>query len=76
MPETKENIKKWTAAWQQAAAALKELKKQELRAPDYYEKHRRILDDMLQYACKNRTERLTSGLVEQQRWFMKLRGKA
>lgn len=75
MSDTTADIRKWIATWQQASSALNELKKRELRAADYYEKNRPILDEMLEYACDNRQERLTSGLVEQQRWFMKLRDK-
>ncbi len=75
MPDTTRDIKKWMATWRQAASALTQLKKKELQAVDYYEKNRRILDEMLQYACQHRQERLSSGLVEQQRWFMKLRDR-
>ncbi len=72
MSDKKQEIKKWVEAWQKAAISLKEIKKNELRSKDYYEKNRKILDEMLQYACDNSKPRLTSGLVEQQRFFMKL----
>lgn len=68
-----EQTKKWVNAWQKASEALKDMKKNELRAPDYYEKNRKILDDMLQYACENAKSRFSSGLVEQQRLFMKMK---
>ncbi len=63
---------RWIRTWQRAGAALKEIKRQELQSYDYA-KNLPILDDMLQWAYKHRTTRLTSGLVEQQRWFMKMR---
>jgi hypothetical protein len=73
MPENIQKIKKWISAWQKAAVSLKELKKKELRAPDYYEKNQKMLDEMLQYACENAKPRLHSGLAEQQRLFRKLK---
>ena len=51
---------------------MREVKRRELRDYDY-EKNRPLLDEMLNWAVEHRTERLTSGLVEQQRWFMKIR---
>ena len=50
-------------------------KQHELRGYEY-DKNQAILDEMLQWACDHRRTRLTSGLVEQQRMFMKLRDKA
>ena len=41
----------------------------------HYEKNRKMLDQMLQYACENSTPRSSSGLVEQQRLFMKMKDK-
>jgi len=68
-----QEMKKWVSAWQKAALSLKGIKKNELRAPDYYEKNRKMLDEMLQYACDNVKVRSFSGLVEQQRFFMKFK---
>ncbi len=75
MSDSEKDIKKWIKAWHNASLSLKELKKNELRADDYYEKNRKMLDEMLQYACENSTPRSSSGLVEQQRLFMKLKDK-
>ena len=75
MSDFKEDIRKWMGYWKQASAALQEQKKSELRAPDYYEKNQQLLDEMLQYACDHSRSRPVSGLVEQQRWFMKLRDR-
>lgn len=68
-----EETKKWVDTWQKAAVALNGVKKKELCDPDYYEKNRKTLDGMLQYACENAKIRLSSGLVEQQRLFMKMK---
>lgn len=65
-------IKKWVQTWQRAGVALDEVKKQELRDPEYYEKNRELLNSMLQYACDHSTVRLDSGLVEMQKIFMKI----
>lgn len=67
----KERVKHWVHTWQKAGEALEEIKRQELRNYDY-NKNLPLIDDMLQWACEHRAPRLTSGLVEQQRWFMKL----
>jgi len=72
----RKTIKKWIDIWQETGKALQEIKIQELRSDDYYEKNKQLLNEMLQYAYEHRTVRLTSGLVEQQRYFMKLREKS
>jgi hypothetical protein len=71
----KKTIKKWIDVWKEAGSALQEIKIKELRSDDYYQKNKQFLNGMLQYAFEHRTVRLTSGLVEQQRIFMKLREK-
>lgn len=63
---------RWVRTWQQAGPALQQVKRQELQSYDYA-KNLAIIDDMLQWAYEHRTPRLTSGLVEQQYWFMKMR---
>jgi len=75
MADSEKDIRKWIKAWRNASLSLRELKKNELRAGDYYEKNRKMLDEMLQYACENSTPRPSSGLVEQQRLFMKMKDK-
>jgi len=69
----KKTIKKWIEVWKEAGTALQEIKINELRSDDYYQKNKQFLNEMLQYAFEHRTVRLTSGLVEQQKFFMKLR---
>jgi hypothetical protein len=74
MESDREAIKKWVETWKTAASALDKIRRDELTAFDY-EKNFEIIDSMLQYACDHAETRLTSGLVEQQRLFMKLREK-
>lgn len=64
------SMKQWVQTWQQADQALRLVKQQELRVYDYAG-NLPGLDSMLQWAYVHRTERQSSGLVEQQRWFMK-----
>ena len=71
----RKEMEKWVDTWKRAGPALEAVKQRELRAYDY-DKNQAILDEMLQWACDHRRDRLTSGLVEQQRMFMKLRDKA
>jgi len=65
---------KWVKTWKRAGLALDEIKCRELRAYDY-DKNRKIVDEMLQWAHDHRKIRLTSGLVEQQRLFMKIKNR-
>jgi hypothetical protein len=69
-----EQIQHWVDNWQQAGKALKAIKRQELQQYDYA-KNLPLIDRMLQWAYEHRTERLTSGLVDQQQWFMRLRAQ-
>ena len=64
----------WVRTWQRAGPVLKQIKAQELKSFDY-DRHITMIDDMLQWAYNHQTPRLTSGLVEQQYWFMKMRDK-
>jgi len=64
-----ENMVKWVKIWKQATPALKQIRKTELAVFDY-SKNYQLIDEMLQYACEHGEDRTTSGLIEQQRWFM------
>lgn len=69
---TQENAQQWIESWKRASVALKDIKRLELRNYDYA-KNQAIVDGMLQWAFEHRKVRLDSGLVEQQRLFMKMR---
>jgi hypothetical protein len=71
-PTEKEDIRRWLQVRERAAIALEEIRRNELRNYDY-QKNLPILDGMLQWACDHSEPRLTSGLVEQQRLFTKIR---
>lgn len=69
----RKKIKKWIRTWKKAELALREVKLKKLRADDYYSQNQRLLNEMLQYAFEHRELRLSSGLIEQQKIFMKLK---
>jgi hypothetical protein len=68
------SLKLWVDTWKEAGKELKKIKQRELEFYDY-SKHQKIIDSMLRLACEHRKTRLTSGLEEQQKWFMKMRKK-
>jgi len=67
-----ENAQLWIENWKGASVALKAVKRRELRTYDHA-KNQSIVDGMLQWAFEHRELRLNSGLVEQQRLFMKMK---
>jgi hypothetical protein len=66
------HLKIWVETWKHAGDELDDIRRQELQAYDY-SKNQAIIDSMLQWTCEHSQVRLTSGLVEQQRLFMKMR---
>lgn len=66
----KQQMRAWVETWRKAGDALEEIRRQELQNYDY-NKNLPLVDEMLQWAYEHRAPRSTSGLVEQQRWFMK-----
>ena len=69
----RKEIEKWIETWEQAGFALDRVKLNELRASNYYSQNQVLLNEMLQYAFEHRELRLSSGLIEQQKIFMKLK---
>ena len=67
-----ENAQQWIESWKRASVALNTVKRHELRTYDLA-KNQAIVDGMLQWAFEHRKVRLNSGLVEQQRLFMKMK---
>lgn len=61
----------WVNTWKQAEIVLQAIKQRELQHYVYAE-HLALIDEMLQWAVDHAQPRLSSGLVEQQQWFMKL----
>lgn len=65
----------WMKAWRSAEKALERVRRAELRAIDG-RKAIALLTGPADYRTEPRKPRASSGLVEQQKWFMKARGDA
>jgi len=61
----------WIKTWERASISLERLRRNRLRSYEY-SKNLDIVDRMLQWACDNIKPRSTTGLIEQQRLFMKI----
>jgi hypothetical protein len=68
----RERLKQWVETWKRAGPELERIRREELRAFQY-EKNMALIDSLLQVGCDHRVPRATSGLVEQQRRFRRLR---
>ena len=62
--------KRWVQAWKEAGPELERLRRQELRRLDVA-RTIALLCGPADYTVPPRAAKPTSGLVEQQRWFMK-----
>jgi hypothetical protein len=69
-PEQIANAKRWVQAWKKAGPELERLRREELRRlpPEHSIE---LLCGPADYTVAPRAPKPTSGLVEQQRWFMK-----
>ncbi len=72
MADEDPNAKRWVEVWKQAGQRLEEVERQRLRS-FRYEDHVAEIDELLELAFRFAQPRPTSGLVEQQRLFAKLR---
>ena len=63
--------RRWVATWVEAAPELQKIRDADIRAADTHQALR-IFTGSATWAARNRPPAPTSGLVEQQRWFMKL----
>jgi len=73
MPDSDQDATRaWVETWAKAGPKLEEIRRREL-ALLKYEDHVDAIDAMLELACRHGSPRTTSGLVEQQRLFGKLR---
>jgi len=66
------DMKQWVDHWRNAGPILEQLEKQALHAPDYQDGLAKLIP-MLQWVCAHAVPGETSGLVEQQRLFTKMR---
>ncbi|MEW6367036.1 MAG: hypothetical protein AB1714_20595 [Acidobacteriota bacterium] len=62
--------KRWVETWKLAGADLERIRRKELRALDTYQAIARLCGPA-DYTRPPRAPKPSSGLVEQQRWFMK-----
>jgi len=62
--------RRWVQAWKQAAPEMEKLRREELRRLDP-QRAIAMLCGPADYRAPPREARSTSGLVEQQKWFMK-----
>lgn len=69
-PEQIEQGKRWVETWKAAGEALERVRREELRRLDVY-KAIALLCGPADYRVPPRAPKPTSGLVEQQYWFMK-----
>ena len=63
--------RRWVKTWQQAGPQLERVRREELRRLDP-QRAIALLCGEADYTVPPRAPRPTSGLVEQQRWFMKM----
>jgi hypothetical protein len=66
------NAKRWVETWKKAGPELERLRREELRRLEP-ERSIELLLGEVDYTVPPRAPKPTSGLVEQQRWFMKAR---
>ena len=69
-PEQIAQGKRWVRAWKEAGAVMEELRRKELRQLDAHQAIA-LLCGPADYRTPPRAPKPTSGLIEQQRWFMK-----
>lgn len=67
----REMLKKWVDAWREAGPMLEEVWRREVAELDT----RKVIQDLVCHDnfCADLPPRTTSGLVEQQHWFARLR---
>lgn len=66
------DTKHWVDNWNRVGPMLEKLESESLRSPDYGDGLKAFLPT-LEWVCNHAVPRKTSGLVEQQRLFAKLR---
>jgi hypothetical protein len=72
--QDREAMRQWVKTWQRAGEELAAIRRRELAAADTQEYIRQLFGSADLY--RDIPPRTTSGLVEQQAWFAKLRAKS
>jgi len=70
--DEREAMRRWVETWRQAGPELEAIRRKEIEKIDV-QKELAVLEDAFNYAIKNTKPEPTSGLVEMQRLFAKLR---
>ncbi len=70
--DEREQVHEYIQRWKKLGPLLEEIKWRELREFDY-DANWQIIDDLLEAGLQHAQERTTSGLLEQQRRFMRIR---
>jgi hypothetical protein len=73
-PEQVANARRWVETWKKAGPELERLRWEELRRLEP-ERSIELLCGSADYTVPPRAPKPTSGLVEQQRWFLKARSR-
>lgn len=73
-PEQIAHGKRWVQAWKIAGEDMEQLRREELRRMDVSQSIA-LLCGPADYRVAPRAPKPTSGLIEQQRWFMKAAGR-
>ena len=71
-PEDRELLRQWVETWKRAGNELDQIRRREIESVDTREAVRQLFGPAATI-LSNLPPRLTSGLVEQQAWFAKLR---
>jgi hypothetical protein len=72
--DEREQIRRWVKQWEAAAPRLEEIRRREIRELDT-QRVLAILEPAFNHAVRTLPPRPSSGMVEMQRWFAKLREK-
>lgn len=70
--EERETIRRWVKTWEEAGPHLEAVRRQDIQRTDTLEALA-ILESAFNHATRSLPPRPSSGLVEMQRWFAKLR---
>ena len=72
MEAMQRDMKEWVENWKRVGPILEQITAKELRAPDYGKGLAGFIST-LDWCCRNSEPRKDSGLIEQQRLFMKMK---
>ena len=71
--DERESMRRWVETWKEAGPALEAIRRREIREADNLQVLA-LLEEGFNHALRTLPARESSGLVEMQSWFRKLRG--